>query len=221
MPTPTVSLFHNAYFYESNEFPENPIAEFLHEGLAAGENAVVVTSLGHISRIEDELNRLGVRLGPSSKKAWSVVDTSSAADALLSGHPVESVTGRFIAPAVRYARENSLTGRVRIYGDLADLMLGWTSQISRWLWNNTVTRSQATERRKSIADIRVSPFPTLLSLGTSQEFVFFTTGPTWISKTAPTGVSDWRRVLNGPARAMSCEGLSFSASCHCCPSKNI
>jgi hypothetical protein len=123
MPTPTVSLFHNAYFYESNEFPENPIAEFLHEGLAAGENAVVVTSLGHISRIEDELNRLGVRLGPSSKKAWSVVDTSSAADALLSGHPVESVTGRFIAPAVRYARENSLTGRVRIYGDLADLML--------------------------------------------------------------------------------------------------
>jgi hypothetical protein len=123
MQTPTVPLFHNAYFYESNEFPENPIAEFLREGLVAGENAVVVTSPRHISRIEDELNRLGVRLGPSSQKVWSVVDTSSAADALLSGYPVEGVTGRFIARAVRYARENSLTGRVRIYGDLADLML--------------------------------------------------------------------------------------------------
>jgi hypothetical protein len=51
------------------------------------------------------------------------VDVNGPTRALLAGNSVRSVLGRIIAPAVQHARETSLSGRVRLYGELGEMML--------------------------------------------------------------------------------------------------
>jgi len=123
MDNPTVSLDHDVYIYEAGKFPAVAVANFLFEGLAEGENAVVVASNHHASSIETELSKLErLTRRPHSGTAMVFVDVTSPARALLAGNSVESVLGRIIAPAVQQARAGSVKGRVRIYGELADAM---------------------------------------------------------------------------------------------------
>jgi hypothetical protein len=122
MDNSAVSLDHDVYLYESSKFPAVAIASFLFEGLAQGENAVVIASKHHSSSIEAELSKFE-RLTPRSQSTATVfVDVASPTRALLAGNTVESVLGRIIAPAVQQARARSIKGQVRIYGELADAM---------------------------------------------------------------------------------------------------
>jgi hypothetical protein len=124
MKAPSITLDHDVYVYESGKFPAAPIANFLFDGFGQGENAVVIASAHHASAIKKELTKLGLvaRL-PYAVMDMEFVDVIDPTRALLSGNPVESVLGRIIAPAVEHARDNSLNGRVRIYGELGEVIL--------------------------------------------------------------------------------------------------
>jgi hypothetical protein len=114
---------HDVCFYETGRFPAGTIASFLFEGLATGESAVVVASVSHASLIRTELSKLrGTRAQPSKNKTL-FVDTSIVANALLAGEPVENVLERRLTPSIQQGREHSLTGQIRLYGELSDVMM--------------------------------------------------------------------------------------------------
>jgi hypothetical protein len=123
MKAPSITLDHDVYVYESGRFPALPIARFFFDGFGQGEHAVMVASAHHASMVNKKLSKLGLTARLPAEMPMEFVDVTVPTRALLSGNSVESVLGQIIAPAVERARTKSPTGRVRLYGELGEVIL--------------------------------------------------------------------------------------------------
>jgi hypothetical protein len=115
---------HCVHFYEPNLFPSKHIADFIRKGIVKNESIVLVASGDHAVQIESEIESFGTRvLNLRSSGLWSVVSTDILQRALLSGVSVERLLANAISPTVQMAGEKSPAGRIRIYGEFADVVL--------------------------------------------------------------------------------------------------
>jgi hypothetical protein len=115
---------HRVHFYEPNLFPSKHIAEFIHKGIDQNESIVLVASEDHTDQIEKEIESLGIHVrGLRSARLWSVVSTDILLRALQSGISIKRLIENAINPTIQMAREKSPTGRIRVYGELADAVL--------------------------------------------------------------------------------------------------
>ena len=115
---------HHVHFYEPTLFPSKHIAEFIHTGIVQNETIILVASEDHTDRIEREIEAFGVYVrGLRSAGLWSVVSTDILLRALQSGISIKRLIESAINPTFQMAREKSPTGRIRVYGELADAVL--------------------------------------------------------------------------------------------------
>ncbi len=116
---------HCVHFYEPTLFPAKHVAEFIRNGIAENEGIVIVACKEHAIAIEKEVEALGIGVPREmrSQGLWSFVNTDILLRALLSGVPIDRLVGNAIDPTVQESREKSPAGRIRIYGEFADLVL--------------------------------------------------------------------------------------------------
>jgi hypothetical protein len=115
---------HCVHFYEPDRFPSKHIADFIREGIVQNESVVLVASEAHAVQIGNEVGTLGSSIRSlRSAGLWSVVSTDILLRALLSGVSIKRLIENAINPTFQLAREKSLTGRIRLYGELADAVL--------------------------------------------------------------------------------------------------
>jgi hypothetical protein len=115
---------HCVHFYEPSLLPTKHIAGFIRKGITENEGVVLVTSEDYADQIAGEIEAAGVHVRSlRSSGLWSVVPTNTLLRALRSGISIQRLIANAIDPTVQVAREKSPTGRVRIYGDLADALL--------------------------------------------------------------------------------------------------
>jgi MEDS: MEthanogen/methylotroph, DcmR Sensory domain len=115
---------HRVHFYEPTLFPSKHIAEFIHKGIVQNESIVLVACEDHSDRIEREIDAFGIYVrGLRSAGLWSVVSTDILLRALQSGISIKRLIENSINPTFQMAREKSPTGRIRVYGELADAVL--------------------------------------------------------------------------------------------------
>jgi hypothetical protein len=118
------SRSHRVHFYEPTLFPSKHIAEFIHKGIVQHESIVLVASEDHTDQIEKEIESLGIPVrGLRPAGLWSVVSTDILLRALQSGISIKRLIENAINPTFQMAREKSTTGRIRVYGELADAVL--------------------------------------------------------------------------------------------------
>ncbi len=115
---------HRVHFYESTLFPSKHIAEFARKGIVENEGIVLIASEGHTDRIEREVEAIAINVQAlRSAGLWSVVSTDILLRALQSGISIKRLIENAINPTFHMAREKSPTGRIRVYGELADAVL--------------------------------------------------------------------------------------------------
>jgi len=115
---------HCAHFYEPNLFPSKHIADFIRKGISEEEGIVVLASKDHTTQIERQIESLGLHVRRlRSAGLWSVVSTDTLLRVLLSGISIERMIANVINPTFQMARERSLTGRIRVYGEFVDVVL--------------------------------------------------------------------------------------------------
>jgi hypothetical protein len=114
---------HCVDFYEPNLFPSKHVADFICEGISEDESIVVLASKDHTTQIEREIESLGLHVRSlRSAGLWSVVNTDTLLRALQSGISIERLIANAINPTFQMTREQSPTGRIRIYGEFADVV---------------------------------------------------------------------------------------------------
>jgi hypothetical protein len=115
---------HCVHFYEPNLFPSKHVADFLCKGISEEEGIVVLASGDHTTKIEREIESLGVHVRSlRSAGLWSVVNTDTLLRALLRGISTERLIANAINPTFQMTREKSPIGRIRIYGEFVDVVL--------------------------------------------------------------------------------------------------
>lgn len=115
---------HCVHFFEPSQFPAAPIADFLRQGLIRNEGAISIASLEHAAQIESKIEEHGVNIRQMVETGmWVVTDVEELIRAIESGLTTSKVVKTFIELVVRPTQERSEGGRIRIYGELEDVIL--------------------------------------------------------------------------------------------------
>ena len=119
------SNLHCVHFFEPSQFPAAPIADFLHQGLLRREGAILIASLEHAAQIESRVEEHGLNVRQMTDAGlWVVTDIEDLIQDLASGLATSKVVETLIELVVRPTQERSDGGRIRIYGELEDAILG-------------------------------------------------------------------------------------------------
>jgi signal transduction histidine kinase len=127
--TPTPLPFHGpaehlVQFYEAEEFLYGVVAEFLAEGIGAGEPAVVIATGEHRRGFEEALRTRG--FDPASllqTKRLTMLDARQTLNAFMDGGmPDRACFQAAISSALSSASQAGLSSRVRAYGEMVDLL---------------------------------------------------------------------------------------------------
>jgi hypothetical protein len=118
------SDFHCVHFFEPSQFPAAPISDFLRQGLIQNEGAISIASLEHAAQIESKIEEHGLNVQQMTETGlWVVTDVEELIRAIESGLTTSKVIQTFIELVVRPVQERSEGGRIRIYGELEDVIL--------------------------------------------------------------------------------------------------
>jgi hypothetical protein len=118
------SDFHCVHFFEPSQFPAAPIADFLRQGLSQNEGAILIASLDHAAQIESKMAENGLSIRQVVESGlWVATDVEELIRAMESGLTTAKVIKTFIELIVRPTQERSDGGRIRIYGELEDVIL--------------------------------------------------------------------------------------------------
>jgi hypothetical protein len=125
-PAPdSASDFHIVHFFEPSQFPAEPIASFLHQGLSEGEAAILISSLDHAAQIEAKIEEAGWNIRVLREAGlWDVTEVDEMLRDFEAGIPTPTIVERYIEATVRPAQKKSASNRIRIYGELEDALLG-------------------------------------------------------------------------------------------------
>jgi hypothetical protein len=118
------SDIHCVHFFEPSQFPAAAIADFLFEGLSRQEVAISIASLEHAAHIESMIEERGLSVRQLVESGmWIVTDVEELIRGIESGLATSKVIETFLELVVRPAQERSDGGRIRIYGELEDVIL--------------------------------------------------------------------------------------------------
>jgi DcmR-like sensory protein len=116
--------FHCVHFFEPSQFPTEPIANFLEQGLRQGEAALLLSSLDHASVLGEKVEEAGWNvLDLRAAGLWDVTDVDEMLRAFKAGTSITAIVERYIDATLRPAQQRSPSKRIRIYGELEDALL--------------------------------------------------------------------------------------------------
>ena len=116
--------FHLVHFYEPSQFPAEPIANFLNQGLSQGEAAILIASLDHNTQIESKMEELGWNCADLREVGLlEVTDMEGMLRAFEAGTSIVKIVEQLIDVTIRPAQQRSPCKRIRIYGELEDALL--------------------------------------------------------------------------------------------------
>jgi hypothetical protein len=116
--------FHCVHFFEPSQFPAEPIASFLDQGLSQGEAAILIATLDHTGQIEAKMEESGWNCADLREVGLlEVTDMDEMLRAFEGGAPIVTIVEKLIEKTVRPAQQKSPSKRIRIYGELEDALL--------------------------------------------------------------------------------------------------
>lgn len=122
-PEPSSDI-HCVHFFEPSQFPALPVADFLLQGLKREEGAILISSLEHAAQIKSKAEERGLNVRQMIEMGmWVVTDVEELIDTVKAGLPISKVVSTFVELVVRPTQERSAGGRIRIYGELGDVIL--------------------------------------------------------------------------------------------------
>jgi hypothetical protein len=117
---------HKVQFYDRDAFPAEQIASFLCDGLKVGEGAVVVTTADHLNLVKECMVKNGMDATALEKAGlWFYLDANATMRALRkNGKSDDALLNAVLNVPIDHAKRLSPSGRLRIFGDMADLCIG-------------------------------------------------------------------------------------------------
>ena len=117
---------HKVQFYDPDAFPADQIATFLCDGLKVGEGAVVVTTADHLNLIKECMANNGMDTTALEKTGlWFFLDANATMRALRkNGKSDDALLNAVLTVPIEHAKRLSPNGRLRIFGEMADLCVG-------------------------------------------------------------------------------------------------
>ncbi len=116
---------HIVQFYEGDEFLSASVADYLAEGLVAGQPAIIIATDAHRRAVSRRLEARGITLhGASHGAATTWLDARETLDAFMVGALPDAERFRaLIAPAIDRALLGRDRAAVRLYGEMVNLLL--------------------------------------------------------------------------------------------------
>ena len=123
-PGPQVHRDHIVQFYEREETLVETVAEFLAEGLRAGERGLVFATGEHREAFRFRLAALGVDVGAACRRGQlTLLDARAALDSFMAGAaPDAGLFHRHVGEPVARALDAGVGSRARAYGEMVDLL---------------------------------------------------------------------------------------------------
>lgn len=118
------SEFHCVHFFEPGQFPAEPVANFLDQGLSQGEAAILIASRENSALIEAKVEECGWNV-PDLREVglWEVTDMDEMLRAFEAGTTIVTIVEQLINVTLKPAQQRSPSKRIRIYGELEDALL--------------------------------------------------------------------------------------------------
>jgi hypothetical protein len=122
--------FHAVCFYSDAPRLALIVAEFINEGLLAGQPAVIIATPGHITAIETVLRGNGKNLEHLKHDgAFTAVDAAKTLEGfMVNGKPDTTLFRELMRPLLRRAGKSGSASVLRVYGDMVGL-LGQSRQL--------------------------------------------------------------------------------------------
>jgi len=134
--------FHAVRFYKSSDSLARVVAEFVGQGAAAGEPAVVIATSPHAAAIERALGGNGVDIAAlRAADRFTVLDADAVLhEILVDGMPTAERFHAVVTPIIEHAAAIADGRVVRAYGEMVDVLwrAGRTLAATRLeiLWNS-------------------------------------------------------------------------------------
>jgi hypothetical protein len=115
---------HSVEFYEPGCFPAGGIAEYFCAGHALGEGMLTIATAEHVREIRDCLILAGVAISEMERDgSCTWLDADAVLGSLRAGGPLSQQTVDVVlCPPLLNSIRASATGRVRVYGELVNLI---------------------------------------------------------------------------------------------------
>jgi len=115
---------HVVHFYEPQAFPSRQIAEYLFAGIVAGDSSLIIATPEHTQALFDSLLLCGADAELLIHDGLLTALDATATLAALQAHSALTDAGvdEILLAPLAGARQGSLSGEVRVFGELVDLL---------------------------------------------------------------------------------------------------